>query len=529
MPVENEEKMIGRVKIGSFRDGLIIELAPDKSIEDLRIGEFIKVHGRIYDFIGMITDLRLNVLNPEVFISPPTDNELLRYAVNGTLVNSEIEFFPLVSIERETNSIHSVKSIPSHFDEVVTVSQKDMDIIFSYGEEKEVPSFSIGNILSMEYLANVNLNKLVERSFGVFGSTGSGKTFFTRIILSGLIKNDICSNLIFDFHEEYGIKGASEETETVPGLAYLFGSKVIIYKVELSSGLTREKCIQVPFSDIEPEDLRLISKELRLSEMSFETALSAKRVLGKSWISKLINSNSDDIDKELIDSLKVHPESLSALIRHLQVLKDLPFLTDSDTQSCVREIMDYLSNGENVVIQFNIIKHQKLSYLLISSILTRRIYSMYRTAIEGGKKLKHLLITVEEAHNFLSPEVSKETIFGEIARELRKFDVTLLIVDQIPSQIDPEVISQIGSRVIFNLNSEKDLDYSLEGVQGKNKLKQILYSLDNKGEALIVGYAIPIPLAFKVRRYDNTFFREMKSISGIDMNKLDPKKILYGD
>ena len=102
-------------------------------------------------------------------------------------------------------------------------------------------------------------------------------------------------------------------------------------------------------------------------------------------------------------------------------------------------------------------------------------------------------------------------------------------MDQIPSQIDPEVISQLGTRVIFNLNSEKDLDYSLEGVQGKNKLKQILYSIDNKGEALIVGYAIPIPLAFKVRRYDDSFFREMKSISDIDTTKIDPKKFFYGD
>jgi DNA helicase HerA-like ATPase len=264
--------MIGRVKFGSFRDGLIIELVPNQNIEDLRIGEFIKILGSRYDFIGMITDLRLNVLNPDVFLAPPVDNELLRYSVNGTLVNSEIEFFPLVSIERESNSIHSVKSIPSHFDEVTAVSQKDMDTIFSFGAEKDVQAFSIGNILSMEYLANVNLSKLIERSFGVFGSTGSGKTFFTRIILAGLIKKDVCANLIFDFHEEYGIKGASEESESVPGLAYLFSSKVIIYTVE-PKGLTREKYIQIPLSDIEPEDIRLISKELRLSEMSFETAL----------------------------------------------------------------------------------------------------------------------------------------------------------------------------------------------------------------------------------------------------------------
>jgi hypothetical protein len=135
--------------------------------------------------------------------------------------------------------------------------------------------------------------------------------------------------------------------------------------------------------------------------------------------------------------------------------------------------------------------------------------------------LHRLLIVIEEAHNFLSPEVSHSTIFGEIARELRKFNVTLMIVDQIPSQIDSEVLSQLGTRVIFHLNSDQDLDSSLEGVQNKGRLKQILYSLENKGEAMIVGYAIPISLAFKVRRYDEVFYKEMRdTFTGKDT--LDP-------
>ena len=126
------------------------------------------------------------------------------------------------------------------------------------------------------------------------------------------------------------------------------------------------------------------------------------------------------------------------------------------------------------------------------------------------------MIVIEEAHYFLSPDISRETIFGEIARELRKFNVTMLIIDQIPSQIDAEVLSQLGTRVIFHLNADKDIDSSLEGVQNKSKLKQILHSLDNKAEAMIMGYVVPIPLAFKARRYDHTFYRAMRSDDLLD-------------
>ena len=50
-----------------------------------------------------------------------------------------------------------------------------------------------------------------------------------------------------------------------------------------------------------------------------------------------------------------------------------------------------------------------------------------------------------------------QTIFGTIARELRKYNVTLLIVDQRPSGIDPEVMSQIGTRVTCLLDDESDI------------------------------------------------------------------------
>ena len=49
-------------------------------------------------------------------------------------------------------------------------------------------------------------------------------------------------------------------------------------------------------------------------------------------------------------------------------------------------------------------------------------------------------------------------IFGTIARELRKYSVTLLVVDQRPSSIDADVMSQIGTRVTALLNDDKDID-----------------------------------------------------------------------
>ena len=118
-----------------------------------------------------------------------------------------------------------------------------------------------------------------------------------------------------------------------------------------------------------------------------------------------------------------------------------------------------------------------------------------------------LVICIEEAHKFLSPALVSQTIFGTIARELRKYNVTLLVVDQRPSGIDDEVMSQIGTRVTCLLNDEKDIDSVLTGVPGARELRGVLASLDSKQQALILGHAVPMPVVIRTRTYDDEAFR----------------------
>jgi DNA helicase HerA-like ATPase len=112
-----------------------------------------------------------------------------------------------------------------------------------------------------------------------------------------------------------------------------------------------------------------------------------------------------------------------------------------------------------------------------------------------------LVITIEEAHRFLNPGVASQTIFGTIAREMRKYNVTLLVIDQRPSGIDEEVMSQIGTKITFLLDNERDIDSVLAGVSGKSELKSVLAKLASTRQALIFGHAVPMPVAFQPREY----------------------------
>jgi DNA helicase HerA-like ATPase len=171
--------------------------------------------------------------------------------------------------------------------------------------------------------------------------------------------------------------------------------------------------------------------------------------------------------------------------------------------------LEYLDRGTNVILEFG--RYDDFTaYILVANLLTRRIHAQYRerkeTALgEETAPPRPLVITIEEAHRFLNPQLSNQTIFGIIAREMRKYNVTLLTVDQRPSGIDAEVMSQLGTKITCLLDNEQDVDSVLSGASGKSELKTVLSRLETKQQALVFGHAVPMPVPIKVREYGRDY------------------------
>jgi DNA helicase HerA-like ATPase len=106
---------------------------------------------------------------------------------------------------------------------------------------------------------------------------------------------------------------------------------------------------------------------------------------------------------------------------------------------------------------------------------------------------------------------------------MRKYFVTLLVVDQRPSGIDNEVMSQVGTRITCLLNDEKDIDAIFTGVSGGQNLRSVLAKLDSKQQALILGHAVPMPVVIRTRAYDQQFYTE---IGEIDWSELSDEDVL---
>jgi DNA helicase HerA-like ATPase len=204
-----------------------------------------------------------------------------------------------------------------------------------------------------------------------------------------------------------------------------------------------------------------------------------------------------------------------ALQRKLLRLDELKYMRSACPHNYVDQILQSLEAGKHVVVEFGS-QSNMLSYMLATNVMTRRIHGSYVRKAETFLQSKNpndrprpLVITIEEAHRFLDPATVRQTIFGIIAREMRKYFVTLLVVDQRPSGIDNEVMSQIGTRITALLNDDKDIEAIFTGVSGGQSLRSVLAKLDSKQQALILGHAVPMPVVVRTRPYDQKFYAEV--------------------
>jgi DNA helicase HerA-like ATPase len=211
----------------------------------------------------------------------------------------------------------------------------------------------------------------------------------------------------------------------------------------------------------------------------------------------------------------VNVMAAEALHDKLRRLFTKPYIVEKPAADSVRSITQSLEAGDHVVLSFDKYEND-LDYLFVSNLLTRKIReawerrtNAYRSNPAKEPEPRQLIIVVEEAHKLLNPGIASQTAFSMIAREMRKYYVTLLIVDQRPSQIQDEVMSQLGTRISGWLGDEDDIRAVLSGLAGREALRGMLARLQPKEEVLLLGWGVPMPLPVKSRRYDDQFWKEL--------------------
>jgi hypothetical protein len=505
---------LGVVVDGSLTEGVMIKLDRDTLIEGVAVGSYVTIDGQTdRKFFGIVTDITLDATDVALTKSPPSDpalNEIYR----GTTVFGMLHVKPHLVVEKQNAELRPVKSVPAHFTVAYRATPEEVRDIFS-GEEGTKP-YTIGSSLEQDDIKiNLDLERFVERSSAVFGRSGTGKTFLTLPLLANVIRKEVASALIFDMHNDYGWTLKGDKNRKLKGLKQLgaISNKVVIVTLDEESSRARnsrpEFALKIDYGQVEPDDLEMLKEILSLSDVQANALFTLKHRFPSDWLQKLMAEEADEDIQALFENNKITESTYFAMQRKLgRLLHKLKFLQAQSADNFVERILNHLTRGESVVVEFGRYGNDLPAYVFVANFLTRRIHARYvqmKEEAEGrdAEGPKKLVIAVEEAHKFLEPGVAEFTVFGTIARELRKYNVTLLIVDQRPSQIDSEVMSQIGTRITCALSDEKDISAVFTGVSGASELRSVLASLDSKQQALIMGHAVPMPVVIQTAEYSD--------------------------
>jgi len=532
-------RRLGVVVGGSLSRGLDVRLdgSADASLEDVAVGSFVTIVGRRQRYFAVVTDLELRAVDDSVRHFPPSGSiysgagDFAAEVMAGTLAYGQLSVMPSMTAPLDSDgsigaaiSAEQAKTIPEHFAPVYAASQADIDAVFSAQDRDAI---SLGSPQGMETASiRLDLGTLASRSVGVFGASGSGKTFLARMLLAGLVKEGEAVSLVFDMESEYGWQGQdNDRRRQVKGLKQLFPSRVVTFTLDEESsrrrGASPDGVVRIGYDEIEPADIEVLRDLLNLSEVAAATAWNLERHYGSGdWLRSFLALSGAEVG-ELANELGVNLAALQTLHRRLSAWSRFGFLADQgEGRGSAGGIIENLQHGNHVVLEFGQYGRNTAAYVLVSNLLTRRIHETWvrrKELADGGQgdEPRPLVIFIEEAHKFLTPEVASQTIFGSIARELRKYNVTLMIVDQRPSGIDSEVMSQLGTRLSCALNDDRDLNAVLMGARDASQLRGVLSRLDSKQQALVFGHAVPMPVVVRPRDYDESFYADMTIPSGM--------------
>jgi DNA helicase HerA-like ATPase len=427
----DDVQRLGVVVGGSLSKGLVVKLDPMVNIEDMAVGRYIVIHGQHKRFFCMINDVTLDSTNPSIQSDPPdVGDPFMRDVYLGTAAYGTIHVAPMLSIEADS-APKAVKTIPSHFMPVYSASAQDVNDVFGM---EDATHFHIGAPLELENTQiNLDLKRLVERSVGVFGKSGTGKSFLTRVLIAGLVHKGVGVSLIFDMHNDYGWQITSENGYNVKGLKQLFPSKVSILTLDAESSRRRNAKfdfeVKIGYEDIEPQDLEQLRVTMNFSDAMIDAIHTLQKRWGKTWISRLLKGDPDDLE-DIEENTTIAGGTLIAVQRRIERFSRWDFLTPIAPPDSVKQIIDILvEQQKSVVLEFGRYGNSLDAYMLVANYLTRRIHEAYTERMEkalgdAAHEPPQLLITIEEAHKFLDPKIANQTTFGIIAREMRKYNVS---------------------------------------------------------------------------------------------------------
>lgn len=210
-----------------------------------------------------------------------------------------------------------------------------------------------------------------------------------------------------------------------------------------------------------------------------------------------------------LDFQKVHQSAWkSTNIEHIN-----PLFHRIDTAlNSLKKVVEVKESIEGDFSSLNIINlvhaNQEITRL-IPMLISKMVYDQQKTRIAGNDVTCTSHLIIDEAHNILNAQNHsvgdtwqdyRLNIFEEIIKEGRKFGFYLTLSSQRPADISPTILSQVHNYFIHRLVNDNDLRMLVNTMPTLDKTSFNKIPSLGKGEVIITGNAIQVPVFVKVEK-----------------------------
>lgn len=386
--------------------------------------------------------------------------------------------------------------VPGH--RVLMVTKQEMEEIFSAAGADQM---RIGTVYPHHKTAAIMLtDHLLSKHFAILGSTGTGKSCATSLVIHRLVERLPNGHIIvLDPHNEYGraFKGISETFNTenlqLPYWLMTFEEHVEVFVGHRTSDRDLEidilkRCL-----------LHARTKDTRnraLARVTVDTPVPYKIT----DLVQIIDNEMGRLDKpeKVIPylRLKTKIEELRKDQRYGFMFSGL-LLNDNLTEILARLLRLPVSGKPVSIIDLSGVPGDIVD--VVVGILCRVVFDF--ALWSRGNNARPILLVCEEAHRYV-PGDHVEGIgtnsarhgIERIAKEGRKYGVSLGLISQRPADLSESALSQCGTIMAMRMNNERDQAF-VEHVlpEGAEGFLAALPSLQNR-EVIIVGEGVKAPV-----------------------------------
>jgi len=416
---------------------------------------------------------------------------------------------------KKTRFYRGVRSFPVLNEAVYNMSAEDLRLIFSNENEQTI---EVGRLQQdSNIIAQVRTDDLLSKHFAIVGSTGSGKSCTVALVLQAILdQNSDAHVVLFDPHNEYSksfgdmAEVIRQDTLDLPIWLFDFDETVELLTSEITKNRLEETEI---LSEVIVKAKQLYERSLQTKgEVTSETKLEdiekdLHRIAPHISLDSPVPYRMRDVLRLLNYSMGRLENSdnlrpFKRLKRRIEMLLNDPrYAFVFRNQAAPRSIEEIIGRIFRIPVQkkpicildFSAIPSEAMD--VVVSVISRLAFEL---AMWSNRAIPILLVC-EEAHRYIPNDINKgfastRRAISRIAKEGRKYGVSLAIISQRPSELDASTLSQCSTIFSMRLSNERDQNFVRAAVpDGAGELLTFLPSLGT-AETMVFGESVNLPM-----------------------------------